>query len=218
VHTPSKGLLEGSSRRAAAKLRIAVTSCAFSPVRKNAVLRLLRDSAIIDADSGQARRFFYMDPKYTADITLTQNDIKRLGKMLQGDQKKGYIFTAIALVWILYAAFFQLRNGRPMLGIFMIVVVIGCVIITLFTSGRQVRKNYEMIKAAGGDRFTVLFFDDHFETKSEKNHGTYEYAKLLNVIETDTDFYLEVAKGQCVIVQKDKCNAELCSFIRGLKK
>ena len=49
-----------------------------------------------------------MDPKYTADITLTQNDIKRLGKMLQGDQKKGYIFTAIALVWILYAAFFQL--------------------------------------------------------------------------------------------------------------
>ena len=93
-----------------------------------------------------------MDPKYTADITLTQNDIKRLGKMLQGDQKKGYIFTAIALVWILYAAFFQLRNGRPMLGIFMIVVVIGCVIITLFTSGRQVRKNYEMIKAAGGVR------------------------------------------------------------------
>ena len=159
-----------------------------------------------------------MDPTYTADITLTQNDIKRLGKMLQGDQKKGYIFTAIALVWILYAAFFQLRNGRPMLGIFMIVVVIGCVIITLFTSGRQVRKNYEMIKAAGGDRFTVLFFDDHFETKSEKNHGTYEYAKLLNVIETDTDFYLEVAKGQCVIVQKDKCSAELCSFIRGLKK
>jgi hypothetical protein len=164
------------------------------------------------------KEVFYMDPKYTADITLTQNDIKRLGKMLQGDQKKGYIFTAIALVWILYAAFFQLRNGRPMLGIFMIVVVIGCVIITLFTSGRQVRKNYEMIKAAGGDRFTVLFFDDHFETKSEKNHGTYEYAKLLNIIETDTDFYLEVAKGQCVIVQKDKCNAELCSFIRGLKK
>ena len=92
-----------------------------------------------------------MDPKYTADITLTQNDIKRLGKMLQGDQKKGYIFTAIALVWILYAALFQLRNGRPMLGIFMIVVVIGCVIITLFTSGKQKKKNYEMIKAAGGD-------------------------------------------------------------------
>lgn len=159
-----------------------------------------------------------MEPKYSADITLTQNDIKRLGKMLQGDQKKGFIFTAIALVWILYAAFFQYRNGKPTLGIFMFIAVIGCVIITLYTTSRQVRKNYEMIKAAGGDRFTVLFFDDHFETKSEKNHGTYEYAKLLNVIETNTDFYLEVAKGQCVILQKDKCSSELSSFIRGLKK
>ncbi len=159
-----------------------------------------------------------MEPKYSVDITLTQNDIKRLGKMLQGDQKKGFIFTAIALVWILYAAFFQYRNGKPTLGIFMFIAVIGCVIITLYTTSRQVRKNYEMIKAAGGDRFTVLFFDDHFETKSEKNHGTYEYAKLLNVIETNTDFYLEVAKGQCVILQKDKCSSELSSFIRGLKK
>lgn len=159
-----------------------------------------------------------MEPKYSADITLTQNDIRRLGKMLQGSQKKGYIFTAAALVWILYAASFQLRNGNAMLGIFMLVAVVGCVIITLYTSARQVRKNYEMIKAAGGDRFTVLFFDDHFETKNEKNHGTYEYAKLLNVIETEQAFYLEVAKGQCVIVQKDKCTAELSSFIRGLKK
>ena len=140
-------------------------------------MRLLRDSAIIDADSGQARRFFTWIPN-TQQTLLSHRTISSA----------------------------------------LIVVVIGCVIITLFTSGRQVRKNYEMIKAAGGDRFTVLFFDDHFETKSEKNHGTYEYAKLLNVIETDTDFYLEVAKGQCVIVQKDKCSAELCSFIRGLKK
>jgi hypothetical protein len=100
----------------------------------------------------------------------------------------------------------------------MIVVVIVCLVITLYTTNRQLRKNFEMIKAAGGDRFTVLFYDDHFETKSEKNHGTYEYAKLLNVIETDTDFYLEVGKGQCVILQKEKCDTELSAFIRGLKK
>lgn len=159
-----------------------------------------------------------MEPKYTADITLTQDDIKRFGKMIQGDQKKGYIFTVIAIVWILYAAFSNLRNGKTTLGIFMLIVVIGCVIITLYTSARQVRKNYEMIKEAGGDRFTVLFFDDHFETKNAKNHGSYEYANLLNVIETDRDFYLEVGKGQCVILQKEKCSAELSSFIRGLKK
>lgn len=159
-----------------------------------------------------------MEPKYSADITLTQNDIKRFAKMLQGDQKKGYIFTAIALIWILYAAYSNLRHGKTILGIFMIVVVIGCLVITLYTTNRQLRKNFEMIKAAGGDRFTVLFYDDHFETKSEKNHGTYEYAKLLNVIETDTDFYLEVGKGQCVILQKEKCDTELSAFIHGLKK
>ena len=45
-----------------------------------------------------------MEPKYTVDITLDENDIKRFAKMLQGDQKKGYIFTAVAVLWILYAA------------------------------------------------------------------------------------------------------------------
>ena len=159
-----------------------------------------------------------MEPKYSADITLTQNDIKRFAKMLQGDQKKGYIFTAIALIWILYAAYSNLRHGKTILGIFMIVVVIGCLVITLYTTNRQLRKNFEMIKAAGGDRFTVLFYDDRFETKGEKNSSSYEYAKLHGIVETDTDFYLEVERGQAVILQKQKCDAELSAFIRGLRK
>jgi hypothetical protein len=166
-------------------------------------------------ESNEGGRF--MEPKYTVDITLDENDIKRFAKMLQGDQKKGYIFTAVAVLWILYAAIANLRSGKTLIGIAMLIIVIGCPLIYLYTSRRELRKNYERIKAQGGDKFTVLFYDDHFETRGEKSKGSYEYAKLHNMIETDRDFYLEVEQGQCVILQKHKCNEELSAFIRGLK-
>ncbi len=159
-----------------------------------------------------------MEPKYSVDITLEQADIKRFAKMLQGDHKKGYIITAVAIVWILYSAIFNLRNGKTAIGAFMLAVVILAPLSFLYATRRQVRKSYQVIKEAGGDRYTVLFYDDHFETKGEKSHGSYEYANLNDVIETDTDFYLEVEKGQSVILQKQKCNAELSSFIREIRK
>jgi hypothetical protein len=159
-----------------------------------------------------------MEPRYAVDITLTQKDIKRFAKMLRGDMKKGYIISALVIVWILYSAWFNLRNGKPTLGIFMIAVVILAPLAFLYASWRQVRKSYQVIRESGGDRYKVLFYDDHFDTKGEKNSSTYEYAKLHGIVETDTDFYLEVERGQAVILQKEKCNAELSSFIRGLKK
>jgi predicted xylose isomerase-like sugar epimerase len=100
----------------------------------------------------------------------------------------------------------------------MIVVVILAPLAFLYASWRQVRKSYQVIRESGGDRYKVLFYDDHFETKGEKNSSTYEYAKLHGIVETDTDFYLEVERGQAVILQKQKCDAELSAFIRGLRK
>ena len=159
-----------------------------------------------------------MNPIYTVDISLTQKDIKRFAKMLRGDMKKNYIISALVIVWILYSAWFNLRNGKPTLGIFMIAVVIAAPLSFLYATWRQVRKSYQVIRESGGDRYRVLFYDDRFETKGEKNSSTYEYAKLHGIIETDTDFYLEVERGQAVILQKQKCDAELSAFIRGLRK
>lgn len=159
-----------------------------------------------------------MEPKYSVDITLEQDDIKRFAKMLQGDHKKGYLLTAVAIVWILYAAISNIRGGKTVLGVFMLAVVILAPLSFLYATRRQVRKSYQVIKEAGGDRYTVLFYDDHFETRGAKSAGNYEYANLNDVIETDTDFYLEVEKGQSVILQKKNCNAELSSFIREIRK
>lgn len=159
-----------------------------------------------------------MEPKYTVDISLTQKDIKRFAKMLRGDQKKSCLISAFVIVWILYSAWFNLRNGKPTLGIFMIVVVILAPLAFLYATWRQVRKSYQIIRESGGDRYKVLFYDDHFETKGEKNSSSYEYAKLHAIIETAADFYLEVEAGQAVILQKQNCNAELSDFIRGIRK
>ena len=54
-----------------------------------------------------------MEPKYTVDITLDENDIKRFAKMLQGDQKKGYIFTAVAVLATSSLSCFMMITLRP---------------------------------------------------------------------------------------------------------
>ena len=158
-----------------------------------------------------------MEPKYTTNTSLDLEDFRRYAKAMN-TQPRGLLVTVLILIWILYSGVTNLRSGNTVMGIFMVAVVVICPLIYVYTSRRQSERYFEKLKETGGTQFTVLFFDDHFETQSKNGQGTYAYKDLKSMKETETDFYLEVETGHCVIIQKKNCSAELINFLHNPQK
>ena len=159
-----------------------------------------------------------MGPKYMTETAYDITEYKKYVRTMQGSQVKNNVIAGLACVWLLLAGAYNIYGGKTMLGIFMIIVGIGAPILVRVGATNQTARDFVKIEEAGGNRFRVRFYEDHFETQNDTAHGTHEYSKLYSVIETDTSFYLEVEKGQCVIIQKKNCSDELIAFIRTLKK
>ena len=159
-----------------------------------------------------------MQPLYTAETDLSPEDYKRYARRMQKLPVLHIAVIVIALIWILVSGAVNLGTGRTALGIFMLAVVAVCPVLYLIGIKRQVERGYEGISKAGGNRFRISFYEDHLETENASNHGSYKYAELCAVIDTEDDVYLEVKPGSCVIVQKKNCSPELLEFLRGLKK
>ena len=158
-----------------------------------------------------------MEANYKSETHLELEDFRRYAKTM-GGQPRGLLITVIVLLWLLYSGVTNLRSGRLAMGAMMVAVVIICPLIYLYTSRRQSEKYYQRLKETGGTDFTVFFYEDHFETQSQNGQGNYAYKDLKNMVETDTDFYLEVEAGHCVIIQKKNCSQDLVGFLHGLKK
>ena len=159
-----------------------------------------------------------MEPRYMTETGYDIVEYKKYVQTLQGSQTRNNLIAALASLWLLAAGAYSIYGGRTMLGIFMIVVGIGAPVLVRVGAANQTERDFVKIEEAGGNRFRIRFYDDHFETQNETAHGTHEYSKLYDVIETDSSFYLEVEKGHSVIVQKKNCSDELIAFIRTLKK
>ncbi len=63
--------------------------------------------------------------------------------------------------------------------------------------------------------FETEFYEDYFIRKGEKSSVTIDYSEINRCVENDTNFYLEYAKkNMIIIIQKNRCDLELISFIR----
>lgn len=64
-------------------------------------------------------------------------------------------------------------------------------------------------------KFETEFYDDYFIRKGKSITLTIKYSEISRCVETDTNFYLEYPKQNAVIIiQKNRCDLELISFIR----
>lgn len=63
--------------------------------------------------------------------------------------------------------------------------------------------------------FETEFYEDYFIRKGKKSSVTIDYSEITRCVENDTNFYLEYAKkNMIIIIQKNRCDLELISFIR----
>lgn len=63
--------------------------------------------------------------------------------------------------------------------------------------------------------FETEFYENYFIRKGKKSSITIDYSEVTRCVENDTNFYLEYAnKNMIVIIQKNRCDLELINFIR----
>ena len=63
--------------------------------------------------------------------------------------------------------------------------------------------------------FETEFYEDYFIRKGEKTSVTIDYSEITRCVENDTNFYLEYAnRNMVIIIQKNRCDLELINFIR----
>ena len=78
-------------------------------------------------------------------------------------------------------------------------------------------KEFNRIKKQGiaDTNFETEFYGDHLIRKGESVTFTIKYSEISRCVENDTNFYLECAdKNMIIILQKNRCDLELINFIR----
>ena len=92
-------------------------------------------------------------------------------------------------------------------------------IITLIVYKIRLRKmcekqfNKELQKNPIDTHYTIQFYEKYIIRKINNLSKKIEYKQITKVVETNTHFYLKIAKG-VIVIPKDKCESDLLEFIR----
>ncbi len=88
-----------------------------------------------------------------------------------------------------------------------------------YRTKRQLKKSFQTNKlnAAEDNEYQVLFFEDSFKVTSNYGESSLEYAKLFQILETPTHFYLMSGQGHGTIVPKVGSSEDFFNFIRKIR-
>lgn len=88
---------------------------------------------------------------------------------------------------------------------------------TLRSAKKHFRRTYESNKLIQNVVGRYSFYAGHFETKTPESAESIAYDKLYEVLESDTNFYLMIARNQGMVLSKENCSAGLQEFLRKLR-
>ncbi|MBR0038386.1 MAG: YcxB family protein [Lachnospiraceae bacterium] len=90
--------------------------------------------------------------------------------------------------------------------------------ITRFFVDRDIKKTYETNTLMKDAKVLYKFSEDRVESHSPIGIEVLEYSKMYKLIETDTNFYMMIAKNMGFIISKANMTKEQIEFVRGLEK
>ena len=82
---------------------------------------------------------------------------------------------------------------------------------------KHIRRVYETNKMIQNTLTTFSFYREHFVSEAAEGRDSIPYDKLYAVLESETNFYLMIARNQGMVLRKENCSAELQEFLRHLK-
>lgn len=79
------------------------------------------------------------------------------------------------------------------------------------------KKVYESNKMLKDITLNYEFYEEYFEQKNTVGNTKIVYDKIYMIVETDTNFYIMIARNQGYIVNKGNCSQEFIGFIRKIR-
>lgn len=83
---------------------------------------------------------------------------------------------------------------------------------------RDIKKTYETNELMKDAKVVYKFSEDRVESHSPIGIEVLEYSKMYKLIETDTNFYMMIAKNMGFIISKANMTKEQIEFVRGIEK
>ena len=148
-----------------------------------------------------------MEPLFKTKSQYTFEEYKKFNRAIM---KKNHVILVNAVLTILL-----LLCGIILKNLYIIIFAILYPIIYIVLIKRNIKKIYHSSKIIQEAQKTEFdFFEDHFEQKDAMSNVKLAYDKLSDIIETETNFYLMIAKNQGFILVKENFPEGLEEFLR----
>jgi hypothetical protein len=157
-----------------------------------------------------------MEPLFTTETAYTFEEFKKFNyKVMQKSVILIYSMLAAIVILVIGKSFFI---DWSYIDTALIVAVIFIAAYFPFSLNKKLKDTYNSNKVMTKTVARFDFFEDGFSEITENATGNFKYADLNKIIETQTNFYLMLAKNAGAIIVKENCSEELIEFIRNLKK
>lgn len=153
-------------------------------------------------------------PLYETSCKITKEEFERFARStsnLRYMPVMVLIFEALA-VWMLIR---DKARGRSV--IVDVALLILFPVIVYMIPRYMVSRLYAANKTAHNSVSVIRFYKNRFDSFTQSGRAEVPYHMLSRVIETPTNFYLQVSPQQTVIVVKANCSEPLIGFLRKLK-
>ena len=157
-----------------------------------------------------------MEPLFTTETAYTLDEFKKFDFRVM---RKSIIsiYIMLAAIILLDAVLALLKKDWAGINTAIIIAVAFIAVYFPFSLDKKVKDTYNSNKTITKTVARIEFFEDGFAEATDHSTYNFKYSDLNSVIETQTNFYLMIAKNQGVIIVKENCSAELIEFIQKLK-
>ena len=157
-----------------------------------------------------------MEPLFTTETAYTLDEFKKFDFRVM---RKSIIsiYIMLAAIILLDAVLALLKKDWAGINTAIIIAVAFIAVYFPFSLDKKVKDTYNSNKTITKTVAKIEFFEDGFTEATDHSTYNFKYSDLNSVIETQTNFYLMIAKNQGVIIVKENCSAELIEFVQKLK-
>lgn len=156
-----------------------------------------------------------MEPLFTTETAYTYDEYKRFNLALM--RKNLIIIYSLLAALLLLVILSSVLNGWSKFGAYYIPAVVFVAAYLPFGINLTIKRTYKSNKLITKTVGNFSFYESKVVETTDNATVNYKYSDLSSIIETQTNFYLMIAKNQGMIIVKQNCSAELIEFLKGLE-
>ncbi len=158
---------------------------------------------------------------YETQSQWNEDELKKLNRAALLKLHKPYLAFIIFLeaVFVCGLVVSALIRSGTLMAEFAVLLVALPLVLVLVTNFR-VKKEFRSSKLLQTTVSVFRFHEDRLESASDRGTAFVRYDELYRIVETKTNFYLFISKGQALNVIKANCSEELIAFLheKSIKK